>query len=80
MMDWEAYFERYLECSYKYYVTFEETYCTDARFDLMCKELLECWDEWEHKYKHLIDKDLLRCGSGFSIQWPQELKDLYNAN
>tara|TARA_R110000772_G_scaffold121664_2_gene227927 strand:- start:440 stop:679 length:240 start_codon:yes stop_codon:yes gene_type:complete len=73
--NYSEWFDKYLMSSYKYYVTFEETGMSDHQFDMLCKDLLGAWDTFEHPLKHLVDKDLLRCGSGFSIQYPADFME-----
>ncbi|AQT28000.1 hypothetical protein pVa21_058 [Vibrio phage pVa-21] len=64
-----TYVAAFLTSSYIYYHwDHMRPICTDETFDQICKELLEKWDEIEHKHKHLISKDDLRVGSGFSLK------------
>lgn len=51
----------------------------DEEFDKMCVKLLENWDNFTHKYKNLITTNDLQAGTGFAIQYPNNLKNyIYN--
>lgn len=56
----------YLVHCYMYYVL-DHPVIEDAAFDRLCKHLLDHWDEIEHPHKHLVSKDDLRAGTGYSI-------------
>lgn len=55
-----------LMASYAYYVL-DKPLISDGVFDNACRELLEHWDQAEHRHKHLIDQDSLRSGSLFQL-------------
>lgn len=67
-------FDRWLEASYKYYITYEDTGMSDAQYDQLSRRLLDSWDLWKHPYKHLTSQEDLNCGSGYRIR-----KDQYPA-
>jgi hypothetical protein len=58
----------YLMSSYLYYVL-DDPLMFDSEYDFVCKKLLASYDQITHIHKHLIDKDLLRAGSGFDIKY-----------
>ena len=66
-------YDDYLFYSYAYYKK-DASPVPDTYYDMICRTLLERWDELEHPHKDLADEELLRCGSGFCIQYPDELK------
>ena len=79
MIDWEEIFETYLSNSYKYYKnTGDDVTWSNTEYDYWCRKLLESWDYWEHEYKYLITKDDLKAGTGFMINYPQELIDAFS--
>jgi len=46
----------------------------DYDFDLLCKILLEKWDNINHPYKDLVSKQDLKAGTGYSIkEYPKEV-------
>ena len=54
--------------SYLYYEQ-DKNVLDDAQFDYLCKKLYDNWDSVEHMHKHLIDKDNLKAGSGYGIEY-----------
>lgn len=58
----------FLLASFAYYHQ-NESPMTDNAFDLLCKRLLERYDYVTHPHKYLIDKDMLRAGSGYNLRW-----------
>lgn len=70
----------YLVHSYMYYIL-DDPVISDIEYDLLCKELLEKFDEIDyHPHKHLVSKEDLRAGSGYSIRkYPQIVVNLANA-
>lgn len=73
MTDLKSAFANYLILSYAYY-KLNKSLVSDGQFDLLCKTLLDNFDSFEHKYKHLVTKDDLEAGTGFAIQYPTELE------
>lgn len=59
----------YLMCCYLYYVA-DTPVLTDEAFDLLCKRLIDKLDSLNHNHKHLVKPDLLKCNSGFDIEFP----------
>lgn len=59
----------YLMSSYAYYEK-DISLFSDKVYDQICQDLLKDFDKIEHIHKHLLDKDLLKCGSGFGIKFP----------
>lgn len=58
----------YLMASYLYYVRYVDSPFTDPEFDQLCKRLLTEWDDVTHKNKNLSSPELLKAGTGYSIQ------------
>ena len=54
--------------SYLYYEQ-DKNVLDDTQFDYLCKKLYDNWDNVEHMHKHLIDKDNLKAGSGYGIEY-----------
>jgi hypothetical protein len=51
----------------------------DAEFDKICKDLLEEWDDVEHMHKHLISKEDLKAGTGYTLKakdYPEIVKSV----
>ena len=69
MKDWSKLFEQYVKASYRYYELYEETGMSDFQFDMLCKELADHYDEWEHPDKGLADVEALRCGTGYQMMY-----------
>mgnify|MGYP003132468977 CR=1 FL=1 len=63
----------YLMSCYLYYEC-DKNVLSDTQFDNLCKRLLDNWDSINHVHKHLIDKDALKCGSGYDIQYTNLIK------
>lgn len=57
----------YLMSSYLYYLH-EVSLLHDHEYDLLCKELLSRWDKVEHPHKHLVSKEDLMAGTGFTLR------------
>jgi len=67
----------YLMSSYMYYEK-DDPFLTDGCFDWLCKEPDERWDETDHWHKPLVDRDALKAGTGYQIDWanlPTRIKD-----
>lgn len=62
-------FVQYLMASYLYYVE-NRSILSDTEFDQLCKELLDAWDQIDHRHKHLTTKEDLEAGTGYAIQYP----------
>ncbi len=58
----------YLLSSYAYYRE-AESLLSDTTFDKMCKYMLDNWENIQHKYKHLVNKESLTAGTGFDINF-----------
>lgn len=58
----------YLMSSFLYYKG-DKTILEDGDFDYMCKRLYDEWDNITHYHKHLLDKDSLRAGTGYELQY-----------
>ena len=48
---------------------------SDAEYDTICKRLHDEWDDIEHYHKHLINKEDLVAGTGYSLKYPTIVKD-----
>lgn len=60
--------QHFLMASFAYYHR-NESPMTDHAFDRLCQRLLERYDHVVHPHKYLIDKDMLRAGSGYNLRW-----------
>lgn len=66
----------YLVHSYLYYVC-DMSIISDSEYDAICIDLLEKFDEIEHK--HLLDKGSLRAGSGYHLSaydYPKRCREI----
>lgn len=57
-----------LMASYTYYLRYESI-LSDECFDGMAKYLLKEYDNLEHRYKHLVTKDMLAAGSCYNLRY-----------
>ena len=63
----------YLMSSYLYY-ELDKNVLTDSQFDYLCKKILDNWDNINHMHKHLIDKDNLKSGRGYGLEYTNLIK------
>ena len=63
----------YLMSSYLYY-ELDKSVLTDSQFDYLCKKILDNWDNINHMHKHLIDKNNLKAGSGYGLEYTNLIK------
>ena len=63
----------YLMSSYLYY-ELDKNVLSDSQFDYLCKKILDNWDNINHMHKHLIDKDNLKSGSGYGLEYTNLIK------
>lgn len=63
----------YLMSCYLYYKKNEQV-LTDKEFDDLCRELYEKWEQLDHPHKKLINKELLLANTGYSIIFPNIVK------
>lgn len=66
----------YLLHSYLYYIL-DQPVIPDEEYDKICKDLYEKWDEINHLHKHLVSKDDLKAGTGYSLtiyDYPKNVK------
>jgi len=76
MTDYSEIFYKFLAASWLYYIMNEETPWRDSLYDMWARDLLDHWEEWDHKLKHLITKDDLRAGTLYALtDYPQGVKD-----
>ena len=61
---------RYLMSSFLYYEDYPVLPYSDTQFDMVCRRLLREWDTFEHMHKHLCDEEMLKAGTGYSIEFP----------
>lgn len=59
-------FTHYLMASYAYYILGESIW-DDNDYDELCKRLLAAFDTFEHRHKHLTDKEALAAGTAYHI-------------
>lgn len=52
----------FLMAAYAYY-EMDDPILSDAKFDRLCKRMIERWDDIEHHHKDLISLDDLKAGS-----------------
>ena len=64
----------YLMYSYLYYEK-DSPIISDAEYDTICKRLHDEWDNIEHYHKHIINKEHLVTGTGYSLKYPTIVKD-----
>ena len=57
----------YLTSSYLYYKE-DTTVLTDTDYDLLCKRLLNEFDNVTHHHKSLVEKESLGAGTGYGLQ------------
>lgn len=53
--------------SYCYY-HFDTSLVEDTVYDSLCKNLLDNWDNIQHRHKHLIDEGSLRAGTLYHLK------------
>lgn len=63
-----SYVPYYLMASYLYY-EWDISLISDGLYDEICKYLDANWDKIEHWHKHLVDREALRAGTGFQIDF-----------
>ena len=63
----------YLMSSYLYY-ELDKNVLSDSQFDYLCKKILDNWDNINHMHKHLIDKDNLKAGIGYGLEYTNLIK------
>ena len=63
----------YLMYSYLYYEK-NESIVNDAEYDMICKRLYDEWENVEHYHKHLVDRDSLIAGTGYTIVYNERIK------
>jgi len=64
----------YLMHSYLYYKE-DNPIISDGEYDSICKRLHSEWDNVEHFHKHLIDKEMLIAGTGYTLEYPNRVID-----
>lgn len=57
----------YLMSSWLYY-EHDISLLIDEDYDKLCIFILERWDSIEHRHKHLLDRDSLKAGTGYSLK------------
>jgi hypothetical protein len=57
----------YLSASYGYYI-FHESVWDDHDFDELCRRLLAVYDTFEHRHKHLAEKEALEAGTAYHLR------------
>lgn len=63
----------YLMSSYLYYKG-DICILEDNEFDYMCKRLYDEWDNVTHHHKHFIDRDSLKAGTGYELQYNTRIR------
>ena len=59
--------QKYLMASYLYYIRFQ-TVIPDAEYDMLAKDLLDGYDDFEHQHKHLVSKQDLQAGTLYALK------------
>jgi len=60
--------QKFLMCSYEYYIRLNSL-VEDHEYDTMAKTLLNSWDEWQdHQHAHLVTKGDLQAGTMFTLK------------
>ena len=59
--------KKYLQESYRYYVTYEDNDITDMEYDYLCKEILDGYEALSPSDKGLVSVDSLKAGTGYDI-------------
>lgn len=52
----------FLMCGYAYEVL-DRPLVSDATWDLLCRTLDRMWDSYEHRHKHLVERESLSTGT-----------------
>jgi len=60
----------YFISSYCYY-ELDYSLMSDGEYDDLCKELYLFYDILTHPHAEFLDQELLKCGSGFGLRYPQ---------
>jgi len=58
----------YLVASYMYY-KLDSSILKDTEFDAICQRLLYEWDDITHQHKKYLNKESLKAGTGFDIDF-----------
>jgi len=58
----------YLMASYLYYRE-DTNILSDTLYDKICVQLLDKWDTIEHQHKFLVDKEQLKAGTGYALDY-----------
>ena len=67
----------YLMSSFLYYKG-DKHILDDNEFDYLCKRLYDEWDNITHYHKDLLDRDSLRAGTGFELQYNSRIEGAAN--
>ena len=69
--------QKYLMCSYQYYIRYTSL-IPDTEYDKLAKYLLENYEDWQgHQHAHLISKGDLEAGTLFTLRqgdYPEMVK------
>ncbi len=72
--NWNMLVPWYLMSSYLYYEK-DTNILPDEDYDWICKELDSRWDTIKHLHKHLVDRNMLSAGTGYSLRhYPDRVK------
>ena len=63
----------YLMSSYAYYKE-DDPILSDGEYDTVCVLLDEHWDKVDHSHKWCIDRDHLKAGTGYALEYPDRVK------
>ena len=58
---------QYLMHSYLYYIE-GVSVISDRSYDILCKRLMDEWDDVEHPHKHYVNYEALSSGTGFYLK------------
>ena len=57
----------YLMSSFLYYKP-DIALMSDCEYDEMCRAMYERWSDIDHYHKYLINRESLKCGTGYDIK------------
>ena len=71
----DEYEDKFLICSYKYYVLNEPTGISDQEFDAICQHLLKEYFLTRQEFREIVSIDDLKAGTGAYIDFPDWVKE-----
>jgi hypothetical protein len=68
----------YLVASYAYYVM-DDPVMADEDYDQLCKKLDTWWFMIDHPHKKHVDREAVRAGTGYGIDYPERVVGAYQS-